>query len=41
MKNDYVKPEAELIPVTMEKTLCLTSLEKLLLEQGEYDPDSD
>lgn len=41
MKKDYVKPVAELTPVKMEYTLCLTSLEKLLLESGELDPDSD
>ena len=41
MKKDYVKPEAELTPVKMEYTLCLTSFEKLLLEQGVYDDDSD
>ena len=41
MKKDYVKPAAELTPVKMEYTLCLTSLERLLLERGAFDDDSD
>ena len=41
MKKDYISPQVEPLPLNMEQSLCLTSIEQRMLEEGLLDPDSD
>lgn len=41
MKKQYIIPQSETTPLQTEYSLCLTSLERLMLEEGLLDPDSD
>ena len=41
MKKDYISPQVEPLPLNMDQSLCLTSIEQRMLEDGMYDDDSD
>lgn len=41
MKTEYIRPAAEAIPLLSDQSLCLTSIEQRMLEEGLLDPDSD
>lgn len=41
MKVEYKSPVTELVPLSMDQSLCQTSLEKYLIISGELDDDSD
>lgn len=41
MKKDYISPQVEPLPLNMDQSLCLTSIEQRMLEEGYLDPDSD
>ena len=41
MKKEYKTPVAEQVPLLTEQSLCYTSIEKLMQEQGYFDEDSD
>lgn len=41
MKKEYKTPVAEQVPLLTEQSLCNSSLEKLIREQGYFDNDSD
>lgn len=41
MKKDYISPQVEPLPLNMDQSLCLTSVEQRMLEEGLLDDDSD
>lgn len=41
MKKEYKSPVAFKVPLSMDQSLCQTSVEKYLIISGELDDDSD
>lgn len=41
MKKTYISPQAEMLPLSMEQSLCGISDQSYLIIGGAYDDDSD
>lgn len=41
MKTEYIRPITEPVPLLANQSMCLTSIEQRMLEEGLLDDDSD